>query len=173
MRDCFTRLISSLEPCPTEPTEQTLLYKRKEILFTVCPFYSLQRKGEEESSHWSWDSLWKKKRWFIGCRREWRERNRRFECFLSSLSLLSFSHVFITFQRKKLSSLLGDNFFLSNLQLVSLLSPVLPRGHLQNLEWGPHHLCAPPPPCSKPVFSSDTEGNRGIQFIHTPQRLKW
>ena len=126
---------------PQSHWTETLLYKRKEnfIHSLSLLFITEERLG----------SLWKK-RWFIGCKKERRERNRRLECFLSALSLPSSCHLF-TSQGKKLPSLWGGNFFpLSNLRTLSLpLTFSTPRGNLLNLEWGPHNVC---------VFSSDTEG---------------
>lgn len=70
------------------------------------------------------------KRWFNKCRKERRERNRRLECFLSTLSLLSFNHFWKHFSRKNVVVTLRRQLYSSNPQILPS-DLIYPRGHLQ------------------------------------------
>jgi len=87
---------------PQSHWTETLLYKRKEILFTVCPFYFLQRK---ESSLWG-----KKDDLMVAGRsggKEIEELNVFFRPFPSPPSVIFFFFLFSLplFKEEKLSSL--------------------------------------------------------------------
>ena len=102
-------------------------------------------------------------------------KNRRLECFLSALSLLSFSHFFffLDFSRKIVVIALRRQLFpFSSLQMLSLLSPLPPKR--TSSKFGMMSSCFVCTPCSKPVFSSHVlrEAEGHIAFPQTPQRLK-
>lgn len=129
---------------PLNPTEshwtETLLYKRKEILFTVCPFFFFLFVTKERHGRVWWlrlRHLMEKKRWFHGFRKERRERN--VECFLSALSLLPFSFLnFLNFSWEKSCRHFKETTFSSLTCKCSPSSHLCnPRGRLQNEEWGP------------------------------------
>ena len=122
----FTRLVSSLSPCPTEPTEQRhYCTKGKRFYSQFVPF--ILYRGKVRKS-WVVSRAYGKRDDLLDVGGSGGKENRRFECFLSALSLHSFGLFFFfsLFKEKCCRHFKEATFFLSNPQMFSLLSPVAP-----------------------------------------------
>lgn len=141
MRD-FACYFSSLVP-QSQLNRDTIVQKERGFIHSSSLLFITEER---------WGSSWKKKDDFYDAGgsggKEIEDLNVFFRHFPSAPSIAFFFFFFFTFQRRKLASLSGGNFFLSNLQMFSLLSPFFffyqPRGHLRNLEWGPHKSVSAP-----------------------------
>ena len=98
-----TRLVSSLSPCPTEPTEQRRYCTKGKRFYSQFVPFILYRGKVRKSRVVS--RAYGKRDDLLDAGGSGGKENRRFECFLSSLSLHSFRLFFSLFKEKKLSSL--------------------------------------------------------------------
>lgn len=169
MRDfavLLTCLLSqTLSHRATEPLNRdTIVQKERDFIHSLSLLFVTEERWGRVQSLKSRQLM--AKRWFNGCRKERRERIRRLECFLSALSLFSFSHFYKLFKEKSCRHFKEATFSSLNCQRSPPSHLIYIRGHLQNWEWSPCILFTIVPN-SKPVFLSDTEGSRGRHFIHT------
>lgn len=163
-----TRLVSSLSPCPTEPTEQRRYCTKGKRFYSQFVPFILYRGKVRKSRVVS--RAYGKRDDLLDAGGSGGKENRRFECFLSSLSLHSFG-LFFHFSRKKVIVTLRRQLFSSLTRKCSPSSHLLhPERTSSKFGMRPSRFVCPPfHPCG--VFSSHTEGSRGTHFIHTPQRL--
>ena len=139
-----TRLVSSLSPCPTEPTEQRRYCTKGKRFYSQFVPFILYRGKVRKSRVVS--RAYGKRDDLLDAGGSGGKENRRFECFLSSLSLHSF-RLFFHFSRKKSRRHFKEaTFFLSNPQMFSLLSPVAPREDIFKIWNEALMLCVSPLP---------------------------
>lgn len=156
----FVRLVSSLKPCPPEPTEQRhYCTKGKRFYSQFVPFIHYRGKARKSRQ------LMEKKEDLLGAEgigwKEIEDLNVFFRPFPSSPSA-----IFFTFQGKKLSSLSGGNFFLSNLQMQPhpLLPPIpLERTSSKFGMRSSYFVCTHAVNLSSPQILREAEGH--ISFI--------